>query len=171
MTLFAYNDVPAHLPSSQSFLTHLTSEPPHDYQFKVHDKSPFSSDTSRSSAQTSERCISNAHIIQGNTSADIAKQPTSTSETRDAATKIGSILSNGIFVCDNKNCAGLTFARQAELRRHFTTLHATNKPEFWCQVPFCQRSMKTGGQPFRRKDKLKPHIRSMHSGIEGGSCL
>lgn len=86
----------------------------------------------------------------------------------DAVARIGSVLSNGKFVCDAEGCEGQTFARQAELRRHHTTLHATNKPNFWCSVPACRRSMSGGGNAFHRKDKLAAHVRSMHSGGKEG---
>jgi hypothetical protein len=82
----------------------------------------------------------------------------------EAATRIGSVLNNGKFMCDDKGCADLTFGRQAELRRHYATFHAINKPNFWCQVSFCQRSKK-GGVPFHRKDKLISHIRSVHGNV------
>jgi hypothetical protein len=38
----------------------------------------------------------------------------------DAVTRIGSVLNNGKFMCDDERCAGRTFARQAELKRHHT---------------------------------------------------
>jgi hypothetical protein len=55
---------------------------------------------------------------------------TAITETEDAVARIGSVLSNGKFVCDAEGCRGQTFARQAELRRHHTTLHASNKLNF-----------------------------------------
>ncbi|KAF2736993.1 hypothetical protein EJ04DRAFT_399166, partial [Polyplosphaeria fusca] len=69
------------------------------------------------------------------------------------------------FVCDVEGCGGQTFARHAELRRHHTTLHASNKPNFWCHVTTCQRSMSGGGRAFHRKDKLVAHVQSMHSDV------
>lgn len=86
-------------------------------------------------------------------------------EAEDAVARIGSVLSNGRFVCDVEGCGAQTFARQAELRRHHTTLHATNKPNFWCHVPTCRRSISRGREAFHRKDKLVAHVRSMHSGV------
>lgn len=84
----------------------------------------------------------------------------------EAIARIGSVLGNGKFVCDAEGCGGQTFARQAELRRHFITLHATNKPNFWCHVLTCPRSMSRGGKAFHRKDKLMAHVRSMHSAVQ-----
>jgi hypothetical protein len=78
-------------------------------------------------------------------------------------TTIGSVLSNGKLLCAAKGCEGLTFGRQAELRRHHTTLHAAIKPNFWCQVSTCRRSENAGGRAFHRKDKLAAHMKSMHS--------
>jgi hypothetical protein len=87
-------------------------------------------------------------------------------EVYDVVVRIGSVLSNGKFVCEAKGCESQTFARQAELRRHHTTLHAANKPDFWCQVPTCRRSMIGGGKAFHRKDKLAAHVRSMHPDVQ-----
>lgn len=72
---------------------------------------------------------------------------------------IGSLLSNGRFKCTEGACARKTFGRVTELRRHITTTHAADKPQFWCHVPSCARSSK---KPFSREDKLASHIRSMH---------
>jgi hypothetical protein len=83
----------------------------------------------------------------------------------DAVTRIGSVLDDGRFMCDDEKCAGLTFGRQAELRRHYTTLHAINKPEFWCHVSLCPRSKSVGGEAFHRKDKLMAHVRTMHHNV------
>lgn len=85
------------------------------------------------------------------------------SETEEDVTTIGSVLSNGKLLCAAKGCEGLTFGRQAELRRHHTTLHAAIKPNFWCQVSECRRSENAGGRAFHRKDKLAAHVKSMHS--------
>lgn len=85
------------------------------------------------------------------------------SEIEGDVTTIGSVLSNGKLLCATKGCEGLTFGRQAELRRHHTTLHAAIKPNFWCQVPACPRSENAGGRAFHRKDKLAAHVKSMHS--------
>ncbi|PSN59258.1 hypothetical protein BS50DRAFT_260724 [Corynespora cassiicola Philippines] len=82
--------------------------------------------------------------------------------------KIGSVLQNGKFICDEKGCASLTFGRQAELKRHHTTFHAVNKPKFWCHMPACRRRMSAGGEAFHRKDKLMAHIRSMHPSAQQG---
>jgi hypothetical protein len=78
-------------------------------------------------------------------------------------TFIGSVLSNGKYVCNDESCASQTFGRPSELRRHHTTLHASNKPSFWCHDPGCHRSAGGGGEAFHRKDKLTAHVKSMHS--------
>lgn len=87
-------------------------------------------------------------------------------ETEDAVVRIGSILSNDKIVCNAERCGGRSFARLAELRRHYTTHHATNRPDLWCHVPTCRRSMLGGGEAFHRKDKLAAHIRNMHSSVQ-----
>ncbi|KAH7068605.1 hypothetical protein FB567DRAFT_246747 [Paraphoma chrysanthemicola] len=84
-------------------------------------------------------------------------------DTDDAAMRIGSVLSNRKFACDDEDCAGQTFARLAELRRHHFTHHAVDKPNFWCHVPTCPRSVSRGGEAFHRRDKLVAHVKSMHS--------
>ncbi|KAH8745010.1 hypothetical protein F5883DRAFT_511192 [Diaporthe sp. PMI_573] len=91
---------------------------------------------------------------------------TAITETEDAVARIGSVLDNGKFACDVEGCRGKTFARLAEFRRHHTTHHASNKPNFWCQVSSCRRSMSGGGEAFHRKDNLDAHVRSIHSGAQ-----
>lgn len=86
-------------------------------------------------------------------------------DVEDAVARIGSVLNNGKFMCDDERCAGRTFARQAELKRHYKTLHAINKPNFWCHVSPCPRSMSAGGEAFHRKDKLMAHVRTMHPDV------
>lgn len=88
---------------------------------------------------------------------------TAISDIEEDITTIGSVLSNGKLLCAVKGCEGLTFGRQAELRRHHTTLHAAIKPNFWCQVSNCRRSKNAGGRAFHGKDKLAAHVKSMHS--------
>ena len=78
-------------------------------------------------------------------------------------TFIGSVLSNGKYACNNESCSGQTFGRPWELRRHHTTLHAADKPSFWCHDPACHRSAGGGGEAFHREDKLTAHVKSMHS--------
>ncbi|KAH7406016.1 hypothetical protein DE146DRAFT_650488 [Phaeosphaeria sp. MPI-PUGE-AT-0046c] len=95
---------------------------------------------------------------------------TATTRVEDIVARIGSVLSNGKFVCDAEECGGQTFARPAELRRHHTTLHATNKPNFWCHVPTCRRGIRGRGGAFHRKDKLAAHIQSMHSRVQQGKA-
>lgn len=88
-------------------------------------------------------------------------------DVEDVITRIGSILSNGKFMCDNERCAGRTFARQADLKRHHTPIHPVNKPNFWCQVLSCSRSRSAGGEAFHRKDKLMAYVRNMHPQVQG----
>jgi hypothetical protein len=88
---------------------------------------------------------------------------TAMAEIEEDVTTIGSVLSNGKLLCAAKGCEGLIFGRQAELRRHHTTLHAAIKPNFWCQVLTCRRSENAGGRAFHRKDKLVAHVTSMHT--------
>lgn len=70
----------------------------------------------------------------------------------DAA--IGLVLAGGRFKCNHTHCFGRSFKRPAELRRHYNTTHAVRKPEFWCEVPFCERSLAAGGRPFCRGYRL-----------------
>jgi hypothetical protein len=91
-----------------------------------------------------------------------SRQNVGTNSGDNGVARIGYVLDNGHFVCDDQVCVGRTFARQADLRRHYTTLHAANKPNFWCHVSACRRSIGGGREAFHRKDKLKAHVRSMH---------
>lgn len=91
-----------------------------------------------------------------------SRQTVIMSNSNNGVARMGSVLDNGHFVCDDEACAGRTFGRQADLRRHYTTLHAANKPSFWCHVSSCRRSIGGGGKAFHRKDKLMAHVRSMH---------
>jgi hypothetical protein len=95
-------------------------------------------------------------IDQEPLAADLAPQD----DDSDAA--IGTALKNGKFKCILERCARKTFKRQAELRRHYKTIHAAQKPEFWCNVLSCDRSVAAGGRPFHRKDKLQDHVQRMH---------
>ncbi|KAF1843039.1 uncharacterized protein K460DRAFT_258993, partial [Cucurbitaria berberidis CBS 394.84] len=70
---------------------------------------------------------------------------------------IGTVLVNGKFECNQRQCSSKTFGRPAELRRHYATIHAVQKPEFWCHIVSCERS-----KPFSRKDKLTDHVRKAH---------
>lgn len=78
---------------------------------------------------------------------------------------IGLVLLIGKLSCVESDCAGLTFGRQAELRRHYHNFHAAHKSNFWCPVSACSRSAVAGAKPFLRKDKLKDHIKSVHWGV------
>jgi hypothetical protein len=61
---------------------------------------------------------------------------TAMTEVDDVVARIGSVLCNGKFVYDAEGCGSQTFARQAELSRHHTTLHAANRcfDEGWDSV-------------------------------------
>ncbi|KAH6613150.1 hypothetical protein C7974DRAFT_418237 [Boeremia exigua] len=92
------------------------------------------------------------------------RSPTSaTPDPEDAVTKVGFLLNNGRLMCAIEGCEQRTFARPAELRRHHTTLHATHKPDFWCPVSTCRRSVAGSREAFHRKDKLAAHVLSMHA--------
>jgi uncharacterized Zn-finger protein len=51
-----------------------------------------------------------------------------------------------------------TFGRAAELRRHNMSIHNSNTPEFYCEVPGCPRYI----EAFARKDKLRDHMDKKH---------
>jgi hypothetical protein len=78
-------------------------------------------------------------------------------------TVIGAMYHSGRFKCLHPGCARKSFGRQAELKRHYDTIHAAQKPSFWCCVPSCERSLDRGGYPFTRRDKLNDHVRTMHA--------
>jgi hypothetical protein len=80
----------------------------------------------------------------------------------DPDTVIGSVLKSGRLTCNNPQCTGKSFGRQAELNRHYDTTHAAYKPHFWCPVAACRRSAGFGIRSFPRVDKLRNHIESMH---------
>ena len=73
---------------------------------------------------------------------------------------IGTIRLSGDIMCRHADC-GQPFGRLAELKRHYATAHAVQKPEYWCSQPLCDRSM-AGGRPFHRKDKKREHERKVH---------
>ncbi|KAF2878545.1 hypothetical protein BDV95DRAFT_478826, partial [Massariosphaeria phaeospora] len=82
---------------------------------------------------------------------------------------IGLILSNGTvrndkYECHIPACSGTTFGRLADLKRHHATRHAETKPEFWCPVEGCVRSLDGGGHSFPRKDKMEDHFERIHGG-------
>jgi hypothetical protein len=85
-----------------------------------------------------------------------------------AHTIIGYILSNGItrhdrFKCRQPSCSGVTFKRIQDLKRHNNTHHSRHAGRFWCPVDGCARSMKSGGNPFPRKDKMIDHLERVHA--------
>jgi hypothetical protein len=81
----------------------------------------------------------------------------------DSDQDIGAVLKNGKYRCNVLACAEKIYKRPAELRRHYNTIHAAQKPEFWCQVMFCNRSAAAGGKTFHRKYRLQDHMRKMHA--------
>jgi hypothetical protein len=50
-------------------------------------------------------------------------------------------------------------SRAAELRRHKDMFHNQNPPQYFCEVPGCNRT----SRPFLRKDKLLDHTRRVHT--------
>jgi uncharacterized Zn-finger protein len=50
------------------------------------------------------------------------------------------------------------FNRAAELRRHNDSVHNLNPPQYFCEVPGCDRA----SRPFPRKDKLADHTARVH---------
>jgi hypothetical protein len=85
------------------------------------------------------------------------------SVTDDTNAAIGIALKNGRFRCNVSQCAHRGFKRFAELQRHYNTTHALQKPEYYCDYAFCERSAGAGGEPFRRKYRLQNHLEKMHA--------
>jgi hypothetical protein len=92
----------------------------------------------------------------------LAEQSSQSSES-DSDIAIGTAMKNGQYKCVNTLCAKRSFKRPAELKRHYHTTHAVEKPEFWCEVTLCNRSAAAGGKPFHRKYRLQDHMRKMHA--------
>jgi hypothetical protein len=90
-----------------------------------------------------------------------AEQSSHSSES-DSDIAIGTAMKNGQYKCVNALCSRRSFKRPAELKRHYHTTHAVEKPEFWCEVMFCSRSAAAGNKPFHRKYRLQDHIRKIH---------
>lgn len=61
------------------------------------------------------------------------------------------------FTCDFKGC-GRGFCLRKDLIRHKQTIHANDKPEFFCPVENCKRNIRG----FSRKDNLRYHIVQLH---------
>ncbi|KAF2875455.1 hypothetical protein BDV95DRAFT_274003 [Massariosphaeria phaeospora] len=99
--------------------------------------------------------------------------PASTTATTTAAGTpqhevIGVILSNGtprtdIYRCNDADCSGATFGRLQDLKRHHRHYHQTPRPEYWCPVYGCSRSVVGRQGAFVRKDKLADHVYNMHT--------
>ncbi|KAH7413587.1 hypothetical protein DE146DRAFT_638100 [Phaeosphaeria sp. MPI-PUGE-AT-0046c] len=86
------------------------------------------------------------------------------SDNDDSETAIGTAMKNGRFKCNMVQCGTKSYKRLGELRRHYNTRHAAQKPEFWCKELHCDRSAAEGGRPFHRKYRLQDHMRKLHSG-------
>jgi hypothetical protein len=91
---------------------------------------------------------------------------TSIPETAGPGDLIGTVYSTDttdafVFRCGFSACANQSFNRWYDLKRHHDGAHAAAKPDFWCHVVDCDRSM-IGGRSFPRKDKLHDHVRKMH---------
>jgi hypothetical protein len=83
----------------------------------------------------------------------------------DSDQHIGAVLKNGGCKCNKSPRASKSFKRVAELKRHYNTTHADQKPEFWCKIIFCNRSAAAGGKSFHRRYRLQAHMRTIHPGI------
>ncbi|KAF2269109.1 hypothetical protein CC78DRAFT_303492 [Lojkania enalia] len=75
---------------------------------------------------------------------------------------IGHVLYNKKFKCARDSCSDITFARQADLRRHFDHTHAPNRKLHYCYYEGCQRAQGGRNTGFKRKDKRDEHMRSVH---------
>ncbi|KAF2125840.1 hypothetical protein P153DRAFT_94865 [Dothidotthia symphoricarpi CBS 119687] len=85
-----------------------------------------------------------------------------------AFVKIATVYSPGssstaVFSCQSPGCAGRTFSRWPDFKRHYDGAHALEKTIYWCHVSECERSEADGKSPFPRKDKMKDHVRKVHS--------
>ena len=84
-------------------------------------------------------------------------------------TVIGLILSHGIprhdkYKCHIPNCTGVkTFSRLVDLKRHNAFKHNRQGARFWCPVDGCDRSLKSEGRAFPRKDKMYDHLERVHA--------
>jgi hypothetical protein len=83
-------------------------------------------------------------------------------------TMIGYILSNGVsrqdtYKCHDLSCSQVTFKRLQDLKRHNNSRHNRHGARFWCPVDGCERSMKSGGRAFPRKDKMVDHLEKKHA--------
>jgi hypothetical protein len=88
---------------------------------------------------------------------------------------IGYVLSNGItrhdkLKCHQPPCSGVTFKRIQDLKRHNNARHNRHAARFWCPVDGCPRSIKSGGNPFPRKDKMIDHLERAHADKVGSGA-
>lgn len=74
---------------------------------------------------------------------------------------IGVYLKNGKLGCPQPSCNARRFGRLAELKRHYETFHAVQKPQYWCEFDWCSRG-RDGIKPFNRQDKRRDHMRNIH---------
>jgi hypothetical protein len=103
----------------------------------------------------------NAYGLEPTTSAlSMLGPPFASLSEVEADTIIGTIRLGGDIRCYHLGCTR-AFGRLTELRRHYTTSHAVQRPEYWCSQPTCNRSM-AGGRPFHRRDKVRDHERRVH---------
>ncbi|KAH7081978.1 hypothetical protein BKA63DRAFT_223730 [Paraphoma chrysanthemicola] len=80
---------------------------------------------------------------------------------------IASVTKTGKFLCSRPSCTDVSFARQADFRRHWENTHSKRKLEYFCQYPGCSRSKKpigkAKGKSFgAREDKMREHMRTVH---------
>jgi hypothetical protein len=84
-------------------------------------------------------------------------------------TMIGTMYSEGeleefVFECGAPGCAGKTFGRWYDFKRHFNGAHATVRAVYWCPAHGCARGEAVGERPFPRKNKVNDHVEAMHGG-------
>jgi len=114
-------------------------------------------------APSSDRMVL-ASQLQARAADSEDSEDASDDDVSDNVARIGIVLANSKYKCNLLQCAHKTFNRPAELRRHHSTIHATQRPEFWCTVSSCTRSAAGGGEAFRRKYRLRDHMRKVHNG-------
>jgi hypothetical protein len=119
-------------------------------------------------AGPSSKVLKNGKLIEETQQNTLRLAPTSTDESLQdcdstSDEEIGAVLKNRKYKCNAAACADKIYGRPAELRRHYDTIHAIQKPEFWCEVMFCTRKEAAGNKPFSRKYRLEDHMRKVHN--------
>jgi hypothetical protein len=81
---------------------------------------------------------------------------------------IGTIDKDEKFKCLAASCYDMSFARQADFRRHYENTHMPSKLEYFCPMEGCPRSRKpTGAREGRsfgaREDNMTEHFLMVHS--------